>query len=142
MEIEFAQPQQSKQALLSISRLKLDVLELPEEVLSLRLCSVRLAPWQAESTSLFGRAAHAGHSQAELIDQFKARLGDGVCSGITDNDDHSPELAWKPTRANAPTQRTQIPRSQIQKRSHFPRQRRCVGHFGCSIRQNRRSAGI
>jgi hypothetical protein len=35
MEVEFAQPQQNKQALLSISRLKLETLDLPDEVLSL-----------------------------------------------------------------------------------------------------------
>ena len=97
MEVEFAQPQQNKQALLSISRLKLDVLDLPDEVLSLRLASVRLAPWQAKSSSLFARTEHAGHSPTELIDQFRARLGDGVCSGIAANDDHSPELGWKST---------------------------------------------
>jgi protein ImuB len=97
MEVEFAQPQQNKQALLSISRLKLDVLDLPDEVLSLRLASVRLAPWQAKSSSLFARTEQVGHSPTELIDQFRARLGDGVCSGISTNDDHSPELGWKST---------------------------------------------
>jgi len=96
MEVEFAQPQQNKQALLSISRLKLDVLDLPGEVLSLRLASIRLAPWQAESSSLFDRAELAGHSPTELIDQFKARLGDGVCTSIAANDDHNPELGWRP----------------------------------------------
>ena len=96
MEVEFAQPQQNKQALLSISRLKLDVLDLPDEVLSLRLRSIRLAPWRAESSQLFARAEHASHSPTDLIDQFKARLGDGVCSGITTSDSHRPESAWKP----------------------------------------------
>ena len=108
MEVEFAQPEQNRQALLSISRLKLDVLDLPEEVLSLRLSSVRLAPWQAENNPLFARTEHAGHSRAELLDQFKARLGDGVCSGITTHDDHSPESAWKPTPPDVRPQRAQI----------------------------------
>lgn len=116
MEIEFAQPEQNKQALLSISRLKLDVLDLPEEVLSLRLSSVRLAPWQADNNLLFARTGHAGNSQAELIDQFKARLGDGVCCGIATNDDHSPELAWKPTTPNARPQRMQPSRLQTRGR--------------------------
>ncbi len=71
------------------------MLDLPDEVLSLRLASVRLAPWQAESISLFARTELAGHSPTELIDQFKARLGDGVCSGIVANDDHHPELAME-----------------------------------------------
>jgi len=97
MEIEFAQPQQSKQALLSISRLKLDVLDLPDEVLSLHLASIRLAPWQPESSSLLARTELASRSPTELIDQFKARLGGGVCSGIAENDDHRPELGWKQT---------------------------------------------
>ena len=116
MEVEFAQPQQNKQALLSISRLKLDVLDLPDEVLSLQLSSIRLAPWQAESNLLFARTEHAGHSPAELIDQFKARLGDGVCFGIMAHDDHHPELAWRPTAPNARPSRTQTPHLQIGRR--------------------------
>ena len=97
MEVEFAEPQQNKQTLLSISRLKLDALDLPDEVLSIRLASVRLAPWQAESNFLFARAEHSAHPPAELIDQFKARLGDNACSGIADNNNHRPELAWRST---------------------------------------------
>ncbi len=97
MEVEFAQPQQNKQVLMSISRLKLDVLDLPDEVLSLRLASIRLAPWQADSHSLFARTELAGRLPTELIDQFKARLGDGVCSGIATNDNHRPEQGWKST---------------------------------------------
>ena len=100
MEVEFAQPQQSKQTLLSISRLKLETMDLPEEVLSLRLASVRLAPWQAESHLLFAKTQLGGHSPVELIDQFKARLGDGICCGISVDDDHRPELAWRPTAPN------------------------------------------
>ncbi len=100
MEVEFAEPQQSKQTLLSISRLKLETLDLPEEVLSLRLVSLRLAPWQAGSHLLFAKTQQSGHSPAELIDQFKARLGDGVCCGISIDDDHRPELAWRPTAPN------------------------------------------
>jgi len=94
MEVEFARPQQSNQTLLSISRLKLDALDLPDEVLSLRLTTIRLAPWQDESRPLFGRAERAGHPPAELIDQFKARLGDEACTGIRTRDDHRPEFAW------------------------------------------------
>ncbi len=101
MEVEFAEPQQSKQTLLSISRLKLETMDLPEEVLSLRLASVRLTPWQAASHLLFAKTEQAGaHSPTELIDQFKARLGDGVCCGISVDDDHRPEFAWSPTAPN------------------------------------------
>ena len=65
----------NKQALLSISRLKLDVLDLPDEVLSLRLSSIRLAPWHAETVSCSHEQNMPGHSPTDLIDQFKARLG-------------------------------------------------------------------
>ncbi len=108
MEIEFARPQQNKQALLSISRLKLDALELPDEILSIRLASMRLVPWNAENNSLFGRSEAGGQSPTELIDRLKARLGDEICSGISTNDDHRPELAWKPV---PPDLRTHISRS-------------------------------
>jgi protein ImuB len=94
MEIEFARPQQNSQTLLSISRLKLDALDLPDEVLTLQLSTIRLASWRDENRSLFGRTEHSGHAPPELIDQFKARLGDDVCAGVRIRDDHRPEFAW------------------------------------------------
>jgi protein ImuB len=106
MEVEFASPQQSKQGLLAISRLKLDALELPDEILSIRLVSVRLAAWQPQSSHLFARIEGAGQSPTELVDRFKARLGDDVCTGIMVNDDHRPELAWRTAAPGLRTART------------------------------------
>ncbi len=100
MEVEFAEPQQNKQSLLSISRLKLATLNLPDEVLSLHLTSVQLATWQDASGSLFARSEQAHHAPAELIDQYKARLGQDICQGLTLHDDFRPELAWQFVRPN------------------------------------------
>jgi protein ImuB len=100
MEVEFAEPQQNKQSLLSISRLKLTTLDLPGEVLSLHLASLQLASWQGASSSLFTGSEQAHHAPAELIDQYKARLGQAVCQGIALHDDFRPELAWRPAPPN------------------------------------------
>jgi protein ImuB len=107
-EVEFAEPQQSKQTLLSVSRLKLERLELPGEVLSLQLDSVRLVAWQGESSSLFARAEQSHGSPAELIDRYSARLGPAICQGIAVYDDPRPEFAWRTTmphmRATCPAE--------------------------------------
>ena len=99
MEVEFAQPQQNKQSLLSISRLKLDVLDLPDEVLSLRLASIRLAPWQAESNSLFAQHRTCLPLPYRTDRSIQSAAGRRrLLAASLQNDDHSPELGWRPTR--------------------------------------------
>ena len=97
MAVDFAEPQQRRQTLLSVSRLKLERLELPGEVLTLQLDSVRLVAWQGESAALFGRVGQGQGSPAELIDRYGARLGQTVCRGIAVHDDCRPEFAWRTT---------------------------------------------
>jgi len=112
MEVEFARPQQNKQSLLSISRLKLETLDLPDEVLSIELASIRLVAWQAESNFLFAKSEHARQIPVELIDQYKARLGSAACHGIAVHDDHRPEFAWRPKPPNMPNAQARGYRSQ------------------------------
>ena len=112
MEVEFARPQQNKQSLLSISRLKLETLELPDEVLSIELSSIRLVAWQVESNFLFAKSEHAHQAPTELIDQYKARLGNTGCHGITVHDDHRPEFAWRPKTPNMPNAQVKARRLQ------------------------------
>jgi protein ImuB len=98
LDLEFAEPQQSRPALLEISRLKLDASTLPEEVMSIALEAPRLTSWQGRSHTLFPLASlrtdHSAPPPGELIDRFKARLGAEVCHGIQISDDHRPERAW------------------------------------------------
>jgi protein ImuB len=102
LDIEFAEPQQGRPALLEISRLKLDASTLPEEVMSIVLEAPRLTSWQGRSRSLFPLASlpfsqangNSAPPPGELIDRFKARLGADVCHGIQISDDHRPERAW------------------------------------------------
>lgn len=96
LDIEFAEPQQGRPALLEISRLKLDASTLPEEVMSIALEAPRLTSWQGRSRSLFPLASlpFSAAPPGELIDRFKARLGADVCHGIQSSDDHRPERAW------------------------------------------------
>ena len=57
LDLEFAEPQQSRPALLEISRLKLDASTLPEEVMSIALEAPRLTSWQGRSRTLFPLAS-------------------------------------------------------------------------------------
>ena len=97
MEVEFAEPQQSRQTLLSVSRLKLERVELAGEILTLQLASLRLVDWQGENSSLFANAGQNHAAPAELIDRYGARLGRTTCRGIATRDDCRPEFAWRTT---------------------------------------------
>jgi protein ImuB len=103
LPVSFAQAQQSREAFLTITRLKLEAAQLPEDVLSLGLKAERLLPWSADSQELFqllpGQKGGSGGGQTsaqanELVDQLRARLGEQACHGICVVDQHSPEQAW------------------------------------------------
>ncbi|MGE0622585.1 MAG: DNA polymerase Y family protein [Pseudomonadales bacterium] len=101
MPVTFARALQSRQAFLNVIRLRLERVSLPEDVLSLRLEARHLVPWLGGSRQLFGsfsgQPVEGGLTAAEvgeLIDQLRARLGNGACSRIATNDQHAPESAW------------------------------------------------
>ncbi len=102
LPVTFARAQQQKRAFLDIMRLKLEPVELPEEILNVRLEAQRLSPWLGGSRSLFRLLDNttAGSIEtaesSELIDQLRARLGERSCSRIVIEDQHTPEAAWRP----------------------------------------------
>ncbi|NKB97821.1 MAG: hypothetical protein GKR90_04895 [Pseudomonadales bacterium] len=106
--IRFAQAKQNARDILRISELKLESEDLPTEVLSIELRSLRLRRWDNHSQNLFN--FHTGqqleneglNSQAyELVSEVNARLGDHICRGIDVLDQHSPESAWCHTALTA-----------------------------------------
>lgn len=99
LPVSFAQAQQSQEAFLNITRLKLEQAQLPEDVLTLGLTAKRLVPWCTDSQELFqtsfNQAGYAPADASELVDQLRARLGNRACHGICVVDQHSPEQAWR-----------------------------------------------
>lgn len=99
MPLRFARAQQSRAAFLHVIRLRLEQTELPEDILDIRLEATRLVPWLGGAGSLFAQLGPACEGalesgSSELIDQLRARLGDGACSGLAARDQHAPESAW------------------------------------------------
>jgi len=97
MLVRFARAKQSAADIMRISELRMEQLELPEEVLSIELCANRLQPWAGRSHSLFQLAGAPGASDdlSTLVDEFNARLGEGLCCRIEAATQHTPEHAWR-----------------------------------------------
>ncbi len=102
--VSFARAQQRRDAFMKIIRLKLEQVELPDDILNVRLEAVRLVPWLGGSRALFKLLpGDGGMSQTDandLIDQLHARLGRDACSRIDSVDQHAPEAAWQTVRPN------------------------------------------
>jgi protein ImuB len=103
LPLRFARPQQHRDAFMSIVRLRLEQVELPGDVLNVRLEAARLSPWAGGSRSLFTLAASTPETMSDaessaLLDQLNARLGERACTGIAARNQHAPESAWAPIR--------------------------------------------
>ena len=106
-EVRITQPTQTAAGLLSLTLLHLERIELPRDVLDIRLASNQLTGWNNQSDDLFPLLFDGGPSGAlqkntqqaqpatDLIDQIRARLGHESCSGVTVMGDHRPEFAWR-----------------------------------------------
>ncbi len=102
MPIAFARALQSRQAFRNVIRLRLEQISLPEDILTVRLEARRLVPWLGGNHVLFAllpgqqvEGALTAADASELIDQLRARLGNGACSRIGTRDQHAPESAWR-----------------------------------------------
>ncbi len=97
MLVRFAKAKQSVAEIMRISELQLEQLELPEEVLSIELQATRLQTWSGQSHALFQLAGAAGTvgDPSTLVDEFNARLGEGLCRRIEAAAQHTPEHAWQ-----------------------------------------------
>jgi protein ImuB len=98
--VEFSAPQQQRKTLLGISRFKLDQAPLPAEIITIELSAAELSSWQPASGALFLHGRRLRQAPDQLIDQFRARLGDQACHGLRLANDHRPEHAWQPTQGN------------------------------------------
>jgi protein ImuB len=102
LDVQFSGSQRNRQTLLSISRLRLEQTVLPDEILSVELSSTGLTAWQPAVDALFMSGRRSRQAPEELIDRFRARLGDCACRGLRLHEDHRPEHAWRSTVARMP----------------------------------------
>ena len=99
MRVRFAEPQREKKTLLEVSRLRLERLELPAEVITLRLDMAHLEIWKPRSKALFQQhQSMPGARPDELLDQLTARLGQESFCSIAPRNRHQPEMAWHKAR--------------------------------------------
>ncbi len=102
MPVSFARAQQQRRAFARIIQLRLEQVELPEDILNVRLEALRLVPWLGGNRQLFkllpGDGEMSDPDSSELIDQLHARLGRGACARLAVIDQHAPESAWQATR--------------------------------------------
>ncbi len=106
--LNFAQPHNSLEHFLSMSRLKLDNQALPAPVESLTLHAEHLHQAEQKNTDLFGSQAADSHfgnhlgdhldnnkNLAMLLDKLRTRLGENSVYGLKLADSHIPEQAWQ-----------------------------------------------
>ncbi len=98
MAVRFARARQRREAFLEVTRLKLAEAALPGDVIDVTLEARRLVPWSPPGRGLFRDLPATTDAEledaGELVDQLRARLGDGACFSLMSVDQHTPEAAW------------------------------------------------
>jgi protein ImuB len=109
MKVAFGAGRQRKNAFLPITLLRLDQIELPDDVITIGLKARVLSSVDISNRGLFtgpemGAAADgcagtlAGKLKEDLIelqDELRARLGEDSCYNISSVSEHVPERAWR-----------------------------------------------
>jgi protein ImuB len=93
----------SHPALLDLTRLALERLQLPEPVESLSLACRAFSPVHQQSDALFqGSTPDVVHAEKLLLDRLAIRIGEQCLHGIRLADAHLPEEAWQRSHETAP----------------------------------------
>lgn len=115
LPVRFGKAQQSKGAFANITRLKLEQVELPDDVLTVTLEARCLQPWQAQNQNLFQvLPGELRGDLNDLVDQLRARLGERACHGIDTADQHAPEQAWQKVATVCPAAKVAAKRKSTQ----------------------------
>ena len=100
VHVRLAEASADAAALLRLSRLRLERIDLPSEVMSVFLYAdlvTPLLPAGADFLDARGGTPSNAIKRAELVDLLAARLGDEAVRALTAVDDHRPEAAWAAT---------------------------------------------
>ena len=107
VHVRLAEASADPAALLRLSRLRLERIDLPSEVMSVSLRTdlvTPLLPAGADFLDANGSGAPSNAiKRAELVDLLAARLGDEAVRALAAVDDHRPEAAWAATPVAAST---------------------------------------
>src|SRR5690606_35382680 len=99
LKVGCANPQNSEQLLYELTLIQLQNQQLPFEVDAIEITCRDLHPWREENAELdfSGRKKTGSCNDMALLDaKLKARLGEKSVYKISYNDDHIPELTYKP----------------------------------------------
>ncbi|MBP8925864.1 MAG: DNA polymerase Y family protein, partial [Pseudomonadales bacterium] len=100
----------SDTALLDLTRLALESLQLPEPVESLSLGCRAFSPVHQQSAALFhGATADLAQAEKLLLDRLAIRIGEQCLHGIRLADAHLPEEAWQRSHDDTPDSDTPAP---------------------------------
>ena len=105
VHVRLAEASANATALLRLSRLRLERIDLPSEVMSVFLRADLVTPLLPAGADLGADFLGASDSsapanaikRAELVDLLTARLGDQTVRTLAEVDDHRPEAAWTAT---------------------------------------------
>ncbi|MCY4657856.1 MAG: DNA polymerase Y family protein [Gammaproteobacteria bacterium] len=115
MPLSFAEPHCEVDEILALTELKYDDIELPEDVMTIRLEVLHaesLAQHSQRQSDLFGARQRQVNASTELIDRLAIKLGEESLKSLSQLDDHRPEFAWSPafpTESERSATRTRIP---------------------------------
>jgi protein ImuB len=91
-----AEPMADPQPWLELLRGHLERLELPAPVREIGLATADIQPLRSRPLELFPERAPPGRApDSTLLDQLRARLGQGAVRGLALVADHRPECAWR-----------------------------------------------
>lgn len=85
--------------LFELTRGRLEHLQLPAPVLSIRLIADQLPTFVPEHRELFDERPQQSLPWEQLRERLRARLGDDAVQGLAARADHRPECAWRPQHA-------------------------------------------
>lgn len=95
VQIRLAQPGQDVDHFGNLLRERLERLELPAPVQSIKLTTGAAIAWQPSGRDLFTRPGVADETLGQLIEALQARLGSDAVTRVHPVDDHRPERALR-----------------------------------------------
>ena len=99
MTLSFAEPQAEATEILTLTELKYDDMDLPEDVMTIRLEVVdvdSLTQRSRHQRNLFGDPQMKANAPTGLLDRLAIKLGKQTLRALNQLDDHRPEYAWSP----------------------------------------------
>lgn len=109
ISVQLAAPANNIKMFLALTQLKLDQINDVKEVDQIALQVTRFFPAVETSDDLFaGRGFNqqlhistTTDEQNRLLNMLNAKLGEDACFGLSENNDHRPEKAWRKIKPNA-----------------------------------------